>query len=112
MQPLACCHWDVRRAGILALSAWCGLSFVAVCLAACLGPSASAHACCEKQGGFSIAVAARDCCDVVPGQIQAPAVTTTAPVAILSPAAPEPLTVSVRTTSPLVSASPPIVLRV
>jgi hypothetical protein len=56
----------MRRTSILLLAAGYGLSFVIVCLAACLAaPAAVEHACCDQEEGFRAAV--RDCCVVTQG---------------------------------------------
>jgi hypothetical protein len=61
----------MRRTSILLLAASCGLSFVVLCLGACLAaPAAAAHACCEQEDGFR--AAARDCCVVTQGVSPAP----------------------------------------
>jgi len=104
----------VRRTSILLLAAGYGLSFVAVCLAACLAaPAAAEHACCDGDDGFR--AAARDCCVVTQGV--SPAATHVAPatsvvlslpvyVAVLLPPV-----VTNAARAPL-AASPPLVLRV
>jgi hypothetical protein len=57
---------EMRRIGILVLALGYGLSFVAVCLAACLmGPAIADHACCPGEDG--IRAADRDCWSVTPG---------------------------------------------
>jgi hypothetical protein len=61
----------MRRTSILLLAAGYGLSFVIVCLAACLAaPAAAEHACCDQEDGFR--AAARDCCVVTQGVSPAP----------------------------------------
>jgi len=56
----------MRRTRILLLAAGYGLSFVIVCLGACLAATpAGEHACCEGDEGFR--AAARDCCVVTQG---------------------------------------------
>jgi hypothetical protein len=104
----------VRRTSILLLAAGYGLSFVAVCLAACLaGPAAAEHACCDGEDGFR--AAARDCCVVTPGV--SPAATHVPPatpvvfslpiyVAVLLPP------VITNAGPATLAASPPLVLRV
>ena len=57
---------EMRRTSILLLAGGYGLSFVIVCLAACLAaPAAAEHACCDQEDGFR--AAARDCCVVTQG---------------------------------------------
>src|SRR6266481_6075489 len=56
----------MRRAGILLIAMGYGLSFVAVCLAACLmGAAVADHGCCAGEDG--IRAADGDCCSVMPG---------------------------------------------
>jgi hypothetical protein len=56
----------VRRTSILLVAAGYGLSFLVVCLGACLAaPPAAEHACCDGEDGFR--AAARDCCVVTQG---------------------------------------------
>ena len=56
----------MHRTSILLLAASFGLSFLAVCLGACLAaPAATEHACCDGEDGFRNA--ARDCCVVTQG---------------------------------------------
>jgi hypothetical protein len=104
---------EMRRIGILVLALGYGLSFVAVCLAACLmGPAIADHACCPGEDG--IRAADRDCCSVTPGvshdgaQVAAtlPNLAGDAPfnVAVPPHVAPVPLIA--------VSTSPPLILRV
>ena len=103
----------VRRIGILVLALGYGLSFVAVCLAACLmGPAVSEHACCPSDDG--IRTADRDCCSVTPGVSHGGAqIAATLPrPAVDSPfkvAGPPPVSPAVPVT---VSPSPPLILRV
>jgi len=57
---------EMRRIVILAVAMGHGLSFVAVCLAACLmGPMVADHACCAGDDG--IRTSDQDCCSVTPG---------------------------------------------
>jgi len=103
----------VRRTGVLLLAIGYGLSFVAVCLAACLmGPAAADHGCCPGEDG--IRAADRDCCSVTPGVSHGGAqVAATLPtLAVDSPfkvTAPLPVAFAVPIT---VSTSPPLILRV
>jgi hypothetical protein len=104
----------VRRTSILLLAAGYGLSFVIVCLGACLaGPLAAEHACCDGEDGFR--AAARDCCVVTQGV--SPAATHVAPatsavfslpvyVAVLLPP------VVTNAGPAILAASPPLVLRI
>jgi hypothetical protein len=103
----------VRRTGVLLLAIGYGLSFVAVCLAACLmGPAVADHGCCPGEDG--IRAADRDCCSVTPGVSHGGAqVAATLPtLAVDSPfkvGAPPPVAPAVPVT---VSTSPPLILRV
>jgi hypothetical protein len=104
---------EMRRAGVVLLAIGYGLSFVAVCLAACLmGPALADHACCPGEDG--IRAADRDCCSVTPGVSHggAQAVATLPPLAVDSPvnvAVPPPVAPAALVT---VSTSPPLILRV
>jgi hypothetical protein len=104
----------MRRAGILLLAIGYGLSFVAVCLAACLmGPMVADHSCCAGDDG--IRARDRDCCSVTPGVTHAgdnvatvlPTVflASVPPTAVTHPLAGDPIPVEF-------APSPPLVLRV
>jgi hypothetical protein len=104
----------VRRTSILLLAAGYGLSFVIVCLGACLTAAPAAeHACCDGDEGFR--AAARDCCVVTQGVSPAP--THVAPAISIVSSLPDYVAVFL---PPVVSyagqatlaASPPLVLRV
>jgi hypothetical protein len=104
----------MRRTSILLLAASFGLSFLAVCLGACLAaPAAAEHACCDGQDGFR--AAARDCCVVTQGV--SPAATHVAPATSVVFSLPIyvdallPPVVSYAGPATL-AASPPLVLRV
>jgi hypothetical protein len=104
----------MRRTSILVLAVGYGLSFVIVCLGACLSAAPAAeHACCEGDEGFR--AAARDCCVVTQGV--SPTRTHVAPaisvvfslpdyVAVFLP----PVVTYAGPATP--SASPPLVLRI
>jgi hypothetical protein len=105
---------SMRGTSMLLLAAGYGLSFVVVCLGACLvAPPVAEHACCDQEDGFR--AAARDCCVVTQGVSPAP--THVAPaisVVFFSPdyvAAFLPPAVSYAGPATL-AASPPLVLRV
>lgn len=104
----------MRRTSILLLAAGYGLSFVAVCLSACLaGPPAAEHACCDGEDGFR--AAARDCCVVTQGVSPTP--THVAPVSSVVFSLPDYFAVFlppvVTNAGPAtVAASPPLVLRI
>jgi hypothetical protein len=57
----------MRRIAILGLAASYGLSFVAVCLAACLMGSPAGHACCATESEQTVRAADSDCCSVTAG---------------------------------------------
>ena len=104
----------MRRTSILLLAAGYGLSFVIVCLGACLpAPAAAEHACCDGDEGFR--AAARDCCVVTQGV--SPNATHLAPAISVVFSLPDDVAVFL---PPVVSyagpatlaASPPLVLRV
>jgi hypothetical protein len=104
----------MRRAGILIVAVGYGLSFVAVCLAACLmGPMVADHACCAGEDG--IRTADRDCCSVTPGVAHAGAnVTPVLPVTLVAPA-PASAAIHAPAAAELrieFASSPPLVLRV
>ena len=104
----------MRRTSILLLAAGYGLSFVIVCLGACLAaPAAAEHACCDQEDGFH--AAARDCCVFTQGV--SPASTHVAPaisvVFFLPDYAATFLPPVVSYVGPAtLAASPPLVLRV
>jgi hypothetical protein len=104
---------EMRRAGILVLALGYGVSFVAVCLAACLmGPAVADHGCCPGDEG--IRAADRDCCSVTPSVSHGGAqVAATLPTLVVdSPfkiALPPPVAPAVPVA---VSSSPPLILRV
>jgi hypothetical protein len=103
----------MHRIGVLAVALGYGLSFVALCLAACLmSPAIADHSCCAGDEG--IRASDGDCCSVTPGVSHGGAMLTGAvsrgavepvfaaaihlPATFLQPVA--------------VSASPPLILRV
>jgi hypothetical protein len=104
----------MRRTSILLLTAGCGLSFLAVCLGACLAaPPAAEHACCDQEDGFR--AAARDCCAVTQGVSPAP--THVAPATPVAFSSPDYVAVFLPpvVTNPgpaTLAASPPLVLRI
>jgi hypothetical protein len=104
----------MRRAGIFVVALGYGLSFVAVCLAACLmGPMVADHACCAGDDG--IRASDGDCCSVTPGIAHAGVhVAISLPTAFV--AAPLPGLVTralvVGVTSVEFASSPPLILRV
>ena len=102
----------MQRTGALALALGYVMSFVIVCLAACFMPVAADHSCCAPEDG--IGATSHDCCSVTPGITHAvPAVATAAvpSVTIAAAMALAPFSAPA-TQTPLVSASPPLVLRV
>lgn len=103
----------MRRVVILAAALGYGLSFVAVCLAACLmGPTVSDHGCCPTDDG--IRAADRDCCSVTPGvSHQAAQVSDAVPTVAAERSFAPTLRLPVTVVAPVAtSASPPLVLRV
>ena len=104
----------VRRTSILLLAAGYGLSFVAVCLAACLaGSPAAEHACCDGEDGFR--ASAHDCCVLTQGVSPAPAhVAPATSVVFPLPAYVAGLLPPVVTNAgpATLAASPPLVLRI
>ena len=113
MLRVGCFHEEMRRIGTLVVALGYGLSFVAVCLAACLmGPAVADHGCCPSDDG--IRAADRDCCSVTPGvshggahvadALPMLATVSAVPVSIVPPIAP--------TTPVTIATSPPLILRV
>jgi hypothetical protein len=103
----------MRRVGIAVVAAGYALSFLAVCLGACLAPdTSSSHACCPQ--GEGMRAATQDCCSVVPAVSHASA--PVVGVAGRGPVPPVPARVEMPS-GPLalpvaVAASPPLVLRI
>ena len=103
----------MRGIGILAVALGYGLSFVAVCLAACLmAPAMADHSCCPGDDG--IRASDGDCCSVTPGVSHGGAMLSGA---VPSSAAGPVFAAAVQVPTPFlhpvaVSASPPLVLRV
>src|SRR5436190_23661863 len=103
----------MRRIGILALALGYGLSFVAVCLAACLmGPAMADHGCCVGDDG--IRAADGDCCSVTLGVTHGSAIATASAVtSVQAPLFMAHVKTSVVVVQPVTAApSPPLVLRV
>lgn len=104
---------EMRRTGILLVAMGYGLSFVAVCLGACLmGPTMADHGCCPSEDG--IRAVDSDCCSVTPGVSHGGAQVADA-VAVPADFAPIVMTRSAPVAYPTpvaVSSSPPLVLRV
>jgi hypothetical protein len=104
----------MRRISILLLAVGYGLSFLVVCLVACLAaPPAAEHACCDGEGGFR--AAARNCCVLTQGV--SPAARQVAPAISVVFSLPNDLAVFlppvVMNADPAVlAASPPLVLRI
>ena len=103
----------MRRLGIGALALGYGLSFAAVCLAACLMPAmVTDHACCAGEDG--IRATDRDCCSVTPAlssgtSALAHAVPTTFADPLFAAAVVPPVSFAGPVAA---SASPPLVLRI
>ncbi len=104
----------MRRASIWLFAAGYALSFVAVCLGACLGaPAAAEHSCCDGEAGLH--AAARDCCVVTQGV--SPTVTQVAPAIPVLFALADYVAVLLPSVIPnagpaTLAASPPLVLRI
>jgi hypothetical protein len=104
----------MRRASAFGLALGYFLSWIMVCLSACMAPSASAeHACCAQETGIN--AVQRDCCS------SAPTITPHAPLIAEVPQAavggePTSLVVPRALLAPVTAvraaASPPLVLRV
>jgi hypothetical protein len=118
MAHLTSLLWDgpmdeMRRIGILLVALGYGLSFVAVCLGACLmGPAVADHGCCPGEDG--IRAADNDCCSVTPGVPHGGAQVANT-VAVRADFAPLLVTLSAPVAHPTpvaTSTSPPLVLRV
>jgi len=105
---------EMKRTVTLLVALGYGLSFVIVCLSACLmGPMAADHACCADDEG--IRAAGQDCCSVTPGVAHAGGPMVTALPAVAG-AVPSPHAILEPAFAPRgpagVSLSPPLVLRV
>jgi hypothetical protein len=102
----------MRRLCIWALAVGYGVSFVAVCLAACLTGPAADHACCPTDDGLR--AADKDCCSVTPGVSHGGAATpvvvsrlTAIPTLVVE------LPVAYADLAPVrAAASPPLILRI
>jgi hypothetical protein len=105
---------SMRRMGVSLVAAGYSLSFLVVCLGACLAQAPrGGHGCCQEGEGLRAPTA--DCCSVVPGVSQAAAPVIAPPPAVLASRAPMPLGPA-RLSAPGALAastpSPPIVLRI
>jgi hypothetical protein len=104
----------VRRTSVLLVAAGYGLSFLAVCLGACLAaPAAAEHACCGGEEGFR--TSAQDCCVLTQGVSPAP--TQLAPAISVLLSFPNYIAlfmppVVVNAVPVTLAASPPLILRV
>src|SRR5262245_25695817 len=102
----------VRRTACVLAIAGCALSFIVVCLGACLAATTAEHACCESEAGWQALPS--DCCSVVP----AVAKHSVFVAALPTPAemAPAPMTLAAEPRTAIrpvpVAASPPLVLRI
>jgi hypothetical protein len=78
---------SMRRMGVGLVAAGYSLSFLVVCLGACLAQArGGGHGCCPESEGMRAPTA--DCCLVVPGVSQAPAPVIAAPPAVFASRAP------------------------
>ena len=104
----------MRRMGVGLVAAGYSLSFLVVCLGACLAQArGGGHGCCPESEGLRAPTA--DCCSVVPGVSQAPAPVIAAPPAVLASRATMPLAPARLSAPGLLVAStpsPPHVLRI
>jgi hypothetical protein len=104
----------MRRASAFGLALGYSLSWIMVCLSACMAQAApSEHACCAQEEGMS--AAKRDCCSTAPTVTShAPVVSDVPPAAAAEVArqriAPHTALAPVRAVR--AAASPPLVLRV
>ncbi|HET8647661.1 MAG TPA: hypothetical protein VFO85_19335, partial [Vicinamibacteria bacterium] len=102
----------MRRHTSALMAAGYALSFLVVCLAACLAPAAGGeHGCCPEGEGWSARAA--DCCSIVPGVAQAGAPALAAPAAAAFGHAAPVAAVPVRAERhglPASTPSPPLVL--
>jgi hypothetical protein len=104
----------MRRASAFCLALGYAVSWIVVCLSACMiEPAASEHACCADQPGVRAVL--RDCCSFVP-TVQPDSTHVAAPP---PPVASSQMTSAIDARSPRTmarpvraSASPPLVLRV
>lgn len=105
---------SMRRASAFGLALGYSLSWVLVCLSACMALSASAeHACCARQEGIS--AAKRDCCSTAPTVTPQVSLVADVPQATAAAVAPDlmaPRTFLAPVTAVRAAASPPPVLRV
>jgi hypothetical protein len=75
----------MRRAPVLLVAVGYTLSFLVVCLGACLAPApAGQHGCCQDGEGWR--APASDCCSVMPGLPHAAALALDAPPALAAAA--------------------------
>lgn len=104
----------MRRAAAFGLALGYSLSWVLVCLSACMAqPSPAEHACCEQEAGIS--AAKRDCCSTAPTVTPHVPLVAAIPQAVaaeIAPALAVPRALLARVTAVRAAASPPLVLRV
>jgi hypothetical protein len=104
----------MRRASAFGLALGYSLSWILVCLSACMAQSESAeHACCAQEAGLS--AAKRDCCSTAPTVTPHVPLVADVPQATAADVAPElvvPRMLLAPATAVRAAASPPLVLRV
>jgi hypothetical protein len=104
----------MRRASAFGLALGYSLSWIMVCLSACMAQSAPAeHACCAQEAGIS--AAKRDCCSTAPTVTPHVPLVAAIPHAVAAEVAPlriEPRILLAPVTTVRAAASPPLVLRV
>ena len=104
----------MRRASAGFLALGYSLSWILVCLSACMAePASTAHPCCAQEAGIS--AVQRDCCSTLPTVTPQTPLVADVPPAIASGAFAQPVvprTLPAPVTAVRAAASPPLVLRV
>jgi hypothetical protein len=104
----------MRRASAFGLALGYSLSWVLVCLSACMAqPSPAEHACCAQEAGVS--ATKRDCCSTAPTVTPHVPLVADMPQAAAADFVPQliaPRTLLAPVTAVRAAASPPLVLRV
>jgi hypothetical protein len=101
----------MRRVPTGLIAAGYALSFLVVCLGACLAPAAAGgHGCCQQGEGLSAPSA--DCCSVVPGVTQAAPAAAGPPALLAAPIsmAPAPARPAGHAAVPVSTPSPPLIV--
>jgi hypothetical protein len=106
--------YPMRRASAFGLALGYSLSWILVCLSACMAASASAqHPCCAQEAGIS--AVQRDCCATSPTVTTQTPLVAHVPPSIATAAFSQPVvlrTLPAPVTPVRAAASPPLVLRV